>query len=83
MMLPNIPDRPIFPSIVKNGDSNAQHDPYIKKESFKSDDKLEPFLTSSNLNRDRESITLRGNLEILEKVLIDVVSELKYHRQQV
>ena len=28
-------------------------------------------------------MTVRGNLEMLEKVLIDVVSELKYHRRQI
>lgn len=30
-----------------------------------------------------ETMTFRGNLEMLEKVLIDVVSELKYHRRQI
>ena len=29
----------------------------------------------------KESMTFRGQLESLENVLIDVVSELKYHRR--
>lgn len=33
-------------------------------------------------NIQRDGITFRGQLELLEKVLVDVVSELKYHRQQ-
>ena len=28
-------------------------------------------------------MTLRGNLELLEQVLVDIVTELKYHKQQV
>ena len=31
----------------------------------------------------KESMTFRGQLESLENVLIDIVSELKYHRRQV
>jgi hypothetical protein len=34
-------------------------------------------------SKDKENITLRGNLEVLEHVLVDIVSELKYHKQQV
>lgn len=30
----------------------------------------------------RNDITFRGQLEVLENILVDVVSELKYHRQQ-
>lgn len=86
MTLPNVPqNRPIFPSIKKTIDSHAQYElrqPNERQES--QENAQQPFLAStSSLNRDREAITLRGNLEILENVLIDVVSELKYHRQQV
>lgn len=31
----------------------------------------------------KESMTFRGQLESLEQVLIDIVSELKYHKRQV
>ena len=31
----------------------------------------------------KEQMTFRGQLEALESVLIDIVSELKYHRRQV
>ena len=31
----------------------------------------------------KENFTVRGHLEALEGVLVDMVSELKYHRQQV
>ena len=31
----------------------------------------------------KETMTFRGQLESLENVLIDVVSELKYHRRQI
>lgn len=37
---------------------------------------------TQSLNRDKDAITLRGNLEILENVIVDIVSELKYHNQQ-
>lgn len=85
MTLPNVPqDRPIFPSIKKALDSQAHYDSRQNKERHSSTEVLQPFPAStSNFNRDREAITLRGNLEIIENVLVDVVSELKYHRQQV
>ena len=31
----------------------------------------------------KESMTFRGQLESLEQVLIDIVSEIKYHKRQV
>ena len=31
----------------------------------------------------KETMTFRGQLEALENVLIDIVSEIKYHRRQV
>ena len=31
----------------------------------------------------KETMTFRGQLESLEQVLIDIVSELKYHRRQI
>lgn len=34
-------------------------------------------------NKDKDAITLRGNLEVLEHVLLDIVSEFKYHKQQI
>ena len=33
--------------------------------------------------QNRENMTFRGQLESLEQVLIDVDSEIKYHRRQV
>ena len=31
----------------------------------------------------KDTMTFRGQLESLEQVLIDIVSEIKYHRRQV
>ena len=33
--------------------------------------------------QNKEQMTFRGQLESLEQVLIDIVSEIKYHRRQV
>ena len=47
-----------------------------------STDKIEQFLsTTAAQSKDKDNITLRGNLEVLEHVLVDIVSELKYHKQ--
>ena len=35
------------------------------------------------LAKSKENFTVRGHLEALENALTDMVSELKYHRQQV
>lgn len=57
----------------------------IKGDSAQSTDKIEQFLASTSQlqSKDKDNITLRGNLEVLEHVLVDIVSELKYHKQQV
>lgn len=35
-----------------------------------------------NLDQSKDGFTLRGHLDSLETVIVDIVSELKYHRHQ-
>lgn len=37
----------------------------------------------ATLDQSKDGFTLRGHLDSLETVIVDVVSELKYHRHQV
>ena len=72
---------PVFPSIRQHVEGNQEDLP--ERRSVKSQERRDEFLSNTSaLGRDKENVTLRGNLEIFEKVLVDIVSELKYHRQQ-
>lgn len=76
----NSANAPVFPSIRQNVENQTED--LQERFSIKSQEKRDEFLTSTAFNKDRENVTLRGNLENFEKVLVDINSELKYHRQQ-
>jgi hypothetical protein len=73
-------DRPIFPSIRH---TIEKQDDLLERNTLRSRERRDSLLQTSTMAKDKETITLRGNLELLENVLLDIVSELKYHRQQV
>jgi SpoVK/Ycf46/Vps4 family AAA+-type ATPase len=74
--------------------SNARNQPIASDDRIKAQinpesthqESHEFEIAASNRNsgaaspRDKEGITIRGQLELLENVLVDVISELKYHR---
>lgn len=78
MSLPGVSyEKPIFPPVRQPVE---KQDDLLERNDAQSMYRREQ--QTQSLIRDKEAITLRGNLEILENVMVDIVSELKYHNQQ-